>query len=98
MRTCYVNHDARAIADLVPPGELTQYWTITRINVPEAHRGQGIGSALLEAILADADAGHTTLALEVAPSGGLDHDQLSAWYRRHGFRGARGDYLVRKPR
>lgn len=98
MRTVYVDYETRSIADLVRPGELTTGWTITRINVPENHRGKGNGTRLLEHILEDADKEAVTLWLEVSPSDGLDREQLVAWYRRHGFTGQPGDYMTRLPR
>jgi ribosomal protein S18 acetylase RimI-like enzyme len=102
MRTCYFDAEHNAIADLVCPGELTAFWTITRINVPQKYRGQkqrgrGVGTKLLRRILADADAEGVELALEVSPSDGLDYVQLTAWYRRHGFRSTSFGYLVRRP-
>lgn len=98
MKTCYVDRATRSIADLVAPGELYPFWVITRINVPAKQRGNGHGSALLKQILADADAEQVTLALEVAPSGPLGYHALVRWYARHGFRGDKHGYMVRKPR
>ena len=62
-------------------------WILTRINVPNdpKYRGHRVGSALLEKILQDADSEGVALRLEVSPSDGLDLDQLTAWYVRHGF-------------
>ena len=97
MRTCYVLTDERAIADLVRPGELTRAWTITRINVPEEHRRQGVGQRLLAMILQDADAEGAELWLEPSPSGGPDYDDLVAWYVRNGFRMTSLGYMRRKP-
>jgi ribosomal protein S18 acetylase RimI-like enzyme len=96
VKTCYVIPEVRAIADLVPPGELTNHWTITRINVPVRARGKGFGADLLEQITADADAEGESLALEALASGGLDHDQLVSWYLRAGFRRTSGGYFLRK--
>lgn len=98
MKTCYVNADTRAIADLVAPGELTRWWTITRINVPSAQRGRGHGSALLKRIIAEADEEGKTLALEPVPTGGLEYEDLVAWYKRHGFTESYQGYMVRRPR
>lgn len=97
MKTCYVDIEHRAIADLIAPGELTPNWTITRINVPEKFRGNGLGSKLLDEILADADAEGQALQLEILPSGPLDYDQLEAWYKRRGFRRTVGGYMKRTP-
>lgn len=97
MRTCYVLPESRTIADLVQPHELTQWWTITRINVPEDHRGKGLGSAILNLILVEADVERITLAVEVSASDGLNHEQLEAWYARKGFKNRKSGYLVRLP-
>jgi GNAT superfamily N-acetyltransferase len=98
METCYVDKEHNAIADLVRPGELTANWTITRINVPKAHRGRGYGSALLRRILADADAEQVILQLEISPSDGLTYSQLAAWYYRNGFKPQAHGYMRRKPK
>lgn len=98
MRTCYVDPEHRAIADLVAPGELTPNWTITRINVPEKERGNGYGSALLDQIVSDADRDGVDLQLEVSPSGGLNYDQLVEWYKRRGFRLTPVGYMKRRAR
>jgi GNAT superfamily N-acetyltransferase len=97
MKTCYLDKEHRAIADLVAPMEITPFWTITRINVPDIHRGKGLGSKLLKAILQDADQEQVTLALEVFSSGDLDYSDLVNWYGRYGFTVPRFGYLVRKP-
>jgi len=100
MKTCYtlrIDPTNIAIADLVKPGELTRDWTITRINVPRGHRGRGIGRALLREILAQADYEGVRLQLEVAPSDGLNYEQLVAWYDRYGFRFNGYGYMTRKP-
>jgi len=98
MRTCFVIPKVNAIADLVRPGELTPNWTITRINVPAKHRGQGYGSKLLRQILEEADAEGVTLQLEISPSDGLNYGQLWDWYKRHGFMRHESGYMRRRPR
>lgn len=100
MRICYADPVTRAIADLVPPDELTPWWTVTRINVPARYRGRGHGSALLDLLCAEADREQITLALEPQSAGGLDGDALIDWYRRRGFRRTRlcVGYLLRRPR
>jgi hypothetical protein len=103
MKTCYtlvVAPSRIAIADLVPPGELTRSWTITRINVPlrpSGLRGQHYGSALLWRICSDADRELVALQLEISPSDGLTYDQLEAWYLRYGFRSSAHGYMKRMP-
>lgn len=98
MKTCYVLTDTRTIADLVAPGELTENWTVTRINVPREFRGQGNGTKILKLILADADREQITLQLEPSPSDGLDYDQLVVWYKCHGFKMMPVGYMKRLPR
>lgn len=97
--TYYIERDsyAAAIADVVKmPVDSTrrEYYVITRINVMERYRGQGLGTQILEMILADADAENVTLLLEPVPSGGLDHKELIGWYARHGFK--YGAYHMRR--
>lgn len=82
MKVCYVDTEHRAIADLVDTGN---GWEITRINVPRASRGQGVGTRLLQQILADADVSSQTLWLAPVPSDGMNYRQLRDWYERHGF-------------
>lgn len=62
-------------------------WYITRINVPRAHRGKGLGTQLLTAFLKEAYEYRKTVWLEIQPSDGLTYDDLEAWYLRHGFKG-----------
>jgi ribosomal protein S18 acetylase RimI-like enzyme len=87
MRNCFLDYEHRAIADLTNLGEVVPgTMTITRINVPEEHRGRGFGTKLLVRILDEADSEHVHLSLLVVPSGPLDYDALVSWYERHGFR------------
>jgi GNAT superfamily N-acetyltransferase len=77
--------------------------TIKRIHVNTPARGKGVASVLLDAVCGDADSGDVNLRLEVAAregEGGLDNDQLAAWYARHGFvadtdRNPPGRWLIR---
>ena len=62
-------------------------YIITRINVPKAHRGKGIGTELLNECLAQADKLGVRLWLEIQPFDGLSYKELEAWYMRHGFKG-----------
>lgn len=90
-----------AIVDLVAPGEfLPGAWVITRINVPAKFRGQGYGSMLLKKICRRADRHGESLALEIQPSGPLDHDDLRRWYGRHGFLASAkySGVMIRRPR
>ena len=97
MMTCYILFEQRSIADLVAPGELTQNWTITRINVPKEFRNKGYGTKLLKLILDDADRDMITLQLEPSPSDGLNYKQLVAWYKRYGFKITLNGYMKRLP-
>jgi GNAT superfamily N-acetyltransferase len=71
-------------------------YMITRVNVPQAHRGKGLGSRLLKEACEEADKANIRLYLEIASSDGLTYDQLEAWYRRYGFRRCNG-IMRRKP-
>lgn len=96
MKTCYVDYQTRAIADLARPGELYTGWTITRINVPRDVRGRGLGTKILVEIITDADAEGVSLWLEVSPSDGLNYIQLVDWYKRHGFVSIDGYGVMRR--
>lgn len=76
-----------AIADVSPAPDIRGAYEINRINVPDGKRGNGYGSQLLRAIIADADLEDVVLVLGVLPSGPLDGQTLEAWYRRYGFKG-----------
>ena len=85
MRTSFVDKDTCSVADLVriSPGE----YLITRIKVPVNHLRKGVGTKLLRAILANADANNCTLVLAVAPyyGYGMTIKQLCSWYIKYGF-------------
>ena len=79
---------AAAIADVVKmPVDSTkrEYYVITRINVMEKYRGQGLGTKILSMIIEDADKENVTLFLEPVSSGWLSSEELQAWYERNGF-------------
>jgi len=72
---------------------------ITGMNVAE--RGKGLGTRLLNNLLAWADTNNERLALVPAAApdrllGGLSQQQLKDWYARNGFKTV-GDYMVREP-
>lgn len=94
MKSCYVDVEHRAIADVCLVGT---EWLITRINVPQKHRGKGLGTRLLQQILDDADAEGAHLALMISPSDGLDYKQLHDWYARHGFKQRQPGLMDRYP-
>jgi ribosomal protein S18 acetylase RimI-like enzyme len=95
VKSCYVDYPTRAIADLCD--YYGRGMIITRINVPAAHRNNGVGSMLLQQILTDADAEGIKLWLEIQASDGLTRDQLQEWYERHGFEEVVTGVWRRKP-
>lgn len=101
MKTCYIDMETRVIADLIEPGVMYPGWLITRINVPADKRGNGLGSAMLQRILRDADQEQVLLYLEPMATGqhanGLDQDALVKWYEAHGFVTQPEGYMIRKP-
>lgn len=97
MRTTYVDYEHRAVLDIWQVTEEGVYH-ISRINVPPEHRGKGIGSRLLDEACVDADREGVMLSLCLFPSGGLDYDQLKAWYERRGFVEVMTDIMERTPK
>lgn len=102
MLSCYIARNAtggHAIADLVDAGEmgLAKGWIITRI-VSEP-KGVGLGREVFQKVLDAADFESQYLWLEINPYGPLNHDQLVAWYKRHGFKWVRSlpGVMVRCP-
>ena len=87
MDTCYVIPETNAIIDLYDARDLVgvRGRVISRINVPRENRGKGYGSQLLRQVLDIADQEKIRLYLEIAPSDGLNYEQLEAWYKRYGF-------------
>jgi predicted GNAT family acetyltransferase len=94
MKSCYMDKESRAIADLVD--YYGKGMLITRINVPTSSRGKGAGSKLLRQIIADADRTNTVLYLEVVPTGTMNEEQLTKWYESYGFKYWKG-FMRRKP-
>ena len=73
---------------------------ITRINVPIKFRGMGIGTKLLKACTDWADKADNEgiiLVLNASPSGGLNRQQLVAWYERNGFQELESGMYERLP-
>lgn len=91
MRWTYVDVPTRSIAN-VSENPLQGGCDVNRVNVPPKHRGQGIGSRLLDELLADADAHGVTLWLDINPYGQMTYEQLEAWYMRRGFVPHEGRY------
>lgn len=77
-------------------------WIITRVNVPEAQRGNGYASQLLRALLDMADKAKVELGLGVSSSNPkFTNGKLREWYKRYGFVkpvGAPTNVLIRKPK
>jgi GNAT superfamily N-acetyltransferase len=99
MKTWYIIPDetdtrAAAIADVFEVDK--EYAVITRLNVMQEFRGQGLGSKLLKMVLDDADKEGVILLLEIAPSGTLTFNDLEKWYERNGFVW-NGDHMQRNP-
>lgn len=89
-----------AIADVLTT--FGEPFVISRINVPKRYRGLGFGRELLRMITDAADMAGVRLKLAVSPYGDspLQFKELSAWYRRHGFRQVQGEpsvLLMRAP-
>lgn len=73
------------------------YYIVTRINVPKEFRGCGSGTKLLKMFLDDADKEGVDIVLWVLESDGLSSDELTKWYKRHGFVDFRDQLLIRRP-
>lgn len=56
-----------------------------RLYVDPSYRKQGLGTKLLDALLAVIKAYKFTLRLDINPYGELNYEQLEAFYIRHGF-------------
>lgn len=80
--------------------DLTDYFgkglIITRVNVPEAHRGKGWGRKMMTEVLQEADKTSTTLWLEISSSGEMTWEDLRSWYEKLGFTDV-GGIFRRKP-
>jgi GNAT superfamily N-acetyltransferase len=87
--------DVVSMRDVSPPAVV-----ITRIVVPQVHRGHGVGSLLLRQACFDADKEGVCLVLEINPygDGGLSLRELSMWYQRRGFVCQPEGHYIREPR
>lgn len=109
MKTTYYikqnNPPPLAVLDLVP-GLIEPYkqgnavsMVITRLNVPNSMRGQGVAKALLSEVCSAADAENAFLCLEFSPYPNTDPKRLSSLYKSFGFEAcAHPQLLVRKPK
>lgn len=81
--------------DLIGSG---QKWELSAIVVPKKDRGTGIGSAVMEFVVAAADEAGATIVLSPALDyGGSSIDRLRKFYRRFGFvmnKGRTADYAL----
>jgi GNAT superfamily N-acetyltransferase len=88
----YLSHlDTSSVRDALIIG-------IDRIQVDEAHRGEGHGENAMRAVCDWADQNGYTLALTPDPTWGSSKKRLASWYRTHGFRSNEGrhkDFRVR---
>lgn len=91
-------HPLRCTASLIHYNDRTSI--VTGLQVANELRGQGNGSKLLKLITDDADTEGIVLLLGVEPDAslGLSYDDLTAWYKRKGFRPVRGNAMQRQPR
>lgn len=95
MRVTYALPGVRAVADVEPfsvERDGRPEYLLTRLNVPQEHRGQGLGSRLLATVLEAADYEGAVLYVDPMPNGdharglgGLDQETLVAFYERRGF-------------
>lgn len=103
VKTAYYDEPTRSIIDLLPPGELFPGWTISRVSVLPAHRGQKIARRLMAEVVADAEKEGALLFLDVRPSRDglkdMSFDQLVEWYSRCGFMPSRLGFpsMIRVP-
>ena len=87
-----------AVAELLED-VLEKKWWLCFIKVsPGKCRGRGYGRKVLEEVLRDADREGVTLFLMIHPFGEMTEKQLSAWYRRNGFRWVKKETYQRKPK
>lgn len=73
-----------AEVDLLPFPDGT--WWVSRVIVPEPHRGQGHGYILMTDVCAEADKEQVTLVLSAEPyPNTMTREKLMAWYEEFGF-------------
>lgn len=60
-------------------------WILSRIQVPEAQRNQGVATQVMQAITAAADQAGATVALSPDSSFGASKSRLKDFYQRFGF-------------
>lgn len=98
MKTCFILKLSPSRIGIV---DLTKWedklYEVNRINVPEQYRGKGYGSELLKILCNAADEEGATLRLYPQASGPLSNEDLTKWYKRHGFFQKNLIYLYREP-
>ena len=101
MKACYFDLESRSVADVVPDHDLFEpaknVVILTRINVPQSYRQQGIGSRLLKEILFDADKEGIKIALHISSYGEMTYKNLADWYERNGFVQSSNGWFFREP-
>ena len=98
-KSFYVRHEdpvGLSVLDVVPY-ESAVHKYITRVRVPDAHRGKGHGRDLVQQCTRWADENRYTLHLEIGSYGPLDSTELRNWFGRNGFRGPPGGPMRRRP-
>jgi len=91
--TVIVVHDGAASSTASANRGLDEEWWVVRVKVDEAHRGKGVGTRVLQRLVALVrEAG--VRKLHVSPGGyNSDPEELRAFYRRNGFVDAGQDVL-----
>lgn len=88
-----------AIADVVELDK--KNYLITRLNVPEAHRGKGIGTEILKEITNDADSECSVLLIEPSPYGEKTKTKIKRlikFYEKFDFKfKSKNEYMRRDP-
>ncbi|OQA07858.1 MAG: Acetyltransferase (GNAT) family protein [Firmicutes bacterium ADurb.Bin373] len=60
-------------------------WFFPRLFVPKSIRNQGIASLLMDELIKILDDNKITLMGGIYPTGDLDYDRLTTFYRKYGF-------------
>ncbi len=60
-------------------------WVFPRLFVPKSMRNQGIASFLMSELIKILDDNKITLMGGIYPTGDLDYDRLTTFYKKYGF-------------